>query len=144
MIPRLNYNSIDQLRSSDPGADESPSLTEHRFISLEDFQGPESGSKPKTANNKTPLLSGRSIKTKFVDYLRGFCDDGDGGGGGYGEFGGPGTGTSDPYAYRRKLGALGGVFAPVALGQLATNIFLRMGECYGISILHTHTYTHNK
>ena len=44
--------------------------------------------------------------------------------------GGEGEGGGGPGRERRTLGWLGGVFASVALGQLSTNAFLRVGKYF--------------
>ncbi|XP_076472572.1 LOW QUALITY PROTEIN: solute carrier family 12 member 9-like [Babylonia areolata] len=130
MMPRLNYNSMDHRRSTDPGADEGPEVSEHRYIDLESFEVPDTEKKPPAQS--TPLLmSGKNIPTRIASYFRGFCS-GDGGEESYDKLSSDsGSGGKSVYDVRRKLGALGGVFAPVALGQLATNIFLRVGFIIG-------------
>lgn len=120
MMPRLNYNSMDLRRSTDPGADESPEVTEHRYVNLESFELPEY--EKKAPLQSTPLVSGKNIPIRIWSYFRGFCASDES----YDNL--TGGSLRSVYDIRRKLGAFGGVFAPVALGQLATNIFLRVGE----------------
>ncbi|KAL8614486.1 hypothetical protein ACOMHN_067477 [Nucella lapillus] len=123
MMPTLNYNSMDHRRSTDPGADESSEVTEHRYINLESFEIPDTDQK-KSAQQSTPLKSGKTLPTRIAAYFRGVCDGGEES---YDKLNSDSRGKS-VYDARRNLGALGGVFAPVALGQLATNIFLRVAQ----------------
>ncbi|KAK7490910.1 hypothetical protein BaRGS_00017782 [Batillaria attramentaria] len=120
MMPRLNYNTMDMTRSTDPTADDSPEDSgSHRYVHLESFELPSETKPPKQT---TPLLNGKSLPGKIASL---FCDCW--GGNGYEDL--PGGKKKSRFELRRNLTALGGVFAPVALGQLATNIFLRTGEC---------------
>ncbi|XP_076452159.1 solute carrier family 12 member 9-like isoform X2 [Babylonia areolata] len=130
MIPRLNYNSMDLRRSSDTSAEEPIEETEHRYINLENFQLPDYERNTSTLPEpSTPLLPGQSFPRRLLSCIRGCLGAGEGEP--YDAFPASARPPRSVYDIRRNLGAWGGVFAPVALGQLGNNIFLRTGFVVG-------------
>lgn len=117
MMPHLNYNSMDLRRSTESNTDDSPEDIENRYVHIESFELPIENPSVKQT---TPLLNGRSLRARLFAFISRSQESYDN--------------LSDeqkrrnPLTIRRTLGAFGGVFATIALGQFATAIFLRTGE----------------